>query len=537
MLGRFDFDRSKSYIEGRKEVLQKLAPTSPNQTQLMTMLTTFIHLSDVEKIYHNQPFSNQAQHSFLPTTNFLRRTKTLRDMYSEIYSELNHIEQIEPSVNNSNHLDDKRDAISLNTPPGGQVVASLASRIISTTQSSRQSCDNEHVSSNVDSPISQVPQSPVSAFKNSFFRVLSPISTPQQTNLMTNSDLYSVSSSSGYEPPPNSSTTTPVSQIIKVREFSEELIFHFCRQLQNFIQARLDMVDVYEKLTEALTKKYASVDSVAFRLSMLCRQYHKSFHHPLLGPIKEGITLECESLMTLIRATIDLQHWRFLATLFDLQEAQSKMNYWASNSFNKETSRRRFKVSKALPPPRLYEWLCKYKEFLITKFTLYFQNTLSKSFPPYLYKANCSKLPVDLYSKLSSFQRKVDALFVALMYDVSNEKDFRGLSYNFPSKDCQQPQGKNTLQSMVVIPPEGKSKLNSLQAEIYMIVVTNQQTMVKEGQYQFHDNIKKLTYSISKPDSNVVLVIVCEGQKLERESIVRSFSLEITNHFSFSNLF
>lgn len=549
MLGRFDFDRAKSYIDGRKEVLQKLAPTFPNQTQLMTMLTIFSHLAEVEKNYHNQPFLNQNHsHSFLSTASFLRKAKSLKDMYNDIFVELQQLERMES--NSSGNSTEKRDIQPSQSSSTSQQTASTITntQVSQLKLSNKPSIDStsgdQHSSTSSstekDSPVAQVPQSPGAAFRNSFFRVLSPISSSSsivQPSNFSNPEPYSLSSSSGYEPPPNSTTTTPMGNTLKIRDFSEELISHFCRQLQNFIQARLDLVDVYEKLTETSGKKYTSVDGIAFRLSMLCRQYHKYFHHPLLAPIKEGMTLECESLMTLIRATIDMQHWRFLPTLYDLQDAQSKLNYWAASTFNKEAPRRRFKVSKTQPAPRLYEWLCKFKDFLLAKFTLYFHATLSKNFPLANFKSSCSKLSIDYYSRLSNFQRKVDALFLALMYDVSNEKDFRGLGYNFPSNDYQQPQGKNTLQAMVVIPSEGRAKLNSLQAEIYMIVMTNQQVVTKEGHYQFHDNIKKLTYSITRPDSNVVLVVVCEGQKPERDAHIRSFSLEITNQFAFLNIF
>jgi len=533
MLGRFDFDRAKAYIDSRKDVLQRLAPTFPNQIQLMAMLTTFSHLSEVEKNYHNQPFPSQNQHSFLPTTSFLRKTKTLKDMYNDIHAELQQLENLETNFNN------KRKVITPNIfSPGSRSNKSPADRSIDSPNGDQPQTSSS--TTEKDSPTPQVPQSPGAAFRNSFFRVLSPISSSisiSQSASVATCDPYSLSSSSGYEPPPNSTTTTPVAHTLNLRDFSEELISHFCLQLQNFIQARLDMIDVYEKLVEASSKKCTSVDGIAFRLSMLCRQYHKYFHHPLLAPIKEGMTLECESLMTLIRATIDMQHWRFLPTLFDLQDAQTKLNYWAASTFNKEASKRRFKVSKTQAAPRLYEWLCKFREFLVAKFTLYFHATLTRSFPAVSFKNSSSKLTIDYYAKLSSFQRKLDAIFIALMYDISNEKDFRGLGYNFPSRDYQQPQGKNTLQPMVVIPAEGRAKLDSLQAEIYMIVMTNQQLMIKEGHYQFHDSIKKLTYSITKPDFNIVLVIVCEGQKPDRDAYMRSFSIEITNQFAIFNIF
>lgn len=538
MLGRFDFDRAKSYIDGRKEVLQKLAPTFPNQTQLMTMLTTFSHLAEVEKNYHNQPFINQPQHSFLSSASFLRKAKSLKDMYNDIHIELQQLEQMDTN----SHAETKSSILA--TATGHNLPRLFAKPPVLIDTTSNDTNNSNSSSTDKDSPSAQVPRSPGASIRNSFFRVLSPISSsasiaPQTHNTTQSTpvnDPYSLSSSSGYEPPPNSTTTTPISQSLTVKEFSEELISHFCRQLQKFIQARLDLIDIYEQLVEALSRKYASYDSVAFDMSMLCRQYQKYFHHPLLAPIKEGMTLECESLMTLIRATIDMQHWRFLPTLFDLQDAQSKLSFWAASTFNKEATRRRFKVSKTQTAPRLYEWLCKFKDFLVSKFTLYFHSTLSKNFPPANFKTTCSKLSVDYYSKLSNFQRKADALFVALLYDVSNEKDFRGLGYNFPSKNYQHPQGKNTLQPMLIIPPDSRPKLNNLQAEIYMMIMTNTQTVIKEGHYQFHDNLKKLTYSITKPDLNIVLVIVCEGQKVDRDAHVRTFSVEITNQFAFLNI-
>lgn len=575
MLGRFDFDRARTYIDGRKEVLQRLAPTFPNQAQLMAMLTTFSHIAEVEKNYHNQPYLNQTQHhSFLATTSFLRKPKSLRDMYNDILIELQQLEQMETPNHREAKANDNKSASHMKTTANPQTNPTISMKGAAPPTKtniptlaklpSKQSIDsvggNLHSpnssSNEKDSPVTQVPQSPGAALKSTFFRVLSPISTSSSASLSTatitsslqhpaygntsgstGGDPYSISSSSGYEPPPNSTTSTPVAHTLNLKEFSDELISHFCCQLSNFIQARLDLIDVYDKLTEASNKKFTSVDGVAFRLSMLCRQYHKYFHHPLLAPIKEGVTLECESLMTLIKATIDMQHWRFLPTLYDLQDAQSKLNYWAASTFNKEATRRRFKVSKTQTAPRLYDWLCRFKDFLVAKFTLYFHTTLSRNFPSSSFKVICSKLTVDYHAKLANFQRKVDALFVALMYDVSNEKDFKGVGYHFPSRNYQQPQGKNTLQPMVIIPPEARPKLNGLQAEIYMIITTHQQTMLKEGHYQFHDNIKKLTYSISKPDLNVVLVTVCEGQKADRDTTVRVFSQDFTSQFALSNIF
>lgn len=609
MFGRFEFDRAKSFIDSKRDVFIKLAPTFPYQNQLMHMLLTFSHLAEAEKAYYHQPFITSqlnSNHSFLPTSNTLKKTKILKQMYSDIEAELQQYEdnsdkqRQQQQQNKKATLDQSTTAPQPPLTPPTILTSSLGSQsnrkslTPSNTNSKvrnkesvptetnpterrklvlvKQASDcEEKVDLNVDSPTntcklarngslsnsssattpstgehissasSQASPASLVGIRNTFMRVLS------------QSNSASPAPHNGYDAPPNSSTTTPTNLQSRTSDFNEQLISHFCNQLLLFTQARYEMIGVYESLGEALSEKYAlSIEKPFNRLAVLCRSYQKCFHHPLLSPIKDSMSLECETLMALMNGTIGLQHWRYLDSLFALQEAQSKLNFWRASSFQKDQVKRRFKVSKTSSnAPRLYEWFCRYREFLLAKFTILFHSTLTKYSCGFVnFKSVCSKLSVDFYAKLVSFSKKLDSslIFTTLLFDISNEQDFHGLGYNYnnqkqtSSSSClsnRNPSvpfavGKNTLQPILVIPSDNRAKLNSLQAEIYMLVSGNEKLINRDGYCQFYDVSKKLTYCITRLDYNVVLVIVVESQRTDRDLQIRNFIADFSNQFSYA---
>lgn len=50
------------------------------------------------------------------------------------------------------------------------------------------------------------------------------------------------------------------------------------------------------------------------------------------------ISLECEILVQLTKAQVELQHWRFLSTLMALYGAQTRMSAWERTLQSKEVS-------------------------------------------------------------------------------------------------------------------------------------------------------------------------------------------------------
>ena len=99
--------------------------------------------------------------------------------------------------------------------------------------------------------------------------------------------------------------------------------------------------------------------------------------------------------------------------------------------------------------PHLYLWFQKLKSALLSKFSLYFHNTLAgqttqaemkvKLFPPRddspfstfcLHQALTGRLAIDHQSRMTAFQRRVDATAVCVVFDATNLDQFNGPGYH-----------------------------------------------------------------------------------------------------------
>lgn len=162
-------------------------------------------------------------------------------------------------------------------------------------------------------------------------------------------------------------------------EILEKLASLISGQLFYYMKARIDLIDIYELIASAASGKFCIFDNLIRKIERVILNYQNHFHHYHLQPIKLGFTFECEVLLNLLRAQIDIQHWRFLPSLLSIQEAQTKLTTWRSR-LSRETPRRGVKSSFIRPPitPPLYQWLSKLKVALNSKFTLYFYSVLVK---------------------------------------------------------------------------------------------------------------------------------------------------------------
>lgn len=118
----------------------------------------------------------------------------------------------------------------------------------------------------------------------------------------------------------------------------ENLASLLCGQLLNYIRARINMMDVYEKLVPMSALKFIVFDEVISALANISSENSKLCPHPLLSPIRNGLSHECDALFSLLKAHDDIQHWRFLPSLFNLNDAQAKLNAWATVSINRDVS-------------------------------------------------------------------------------------------------------------------------------------------------------------------------------------------------------
>ena len=75
--------------------------------------------------------------------------------------------------------------------------------------------------------------------------------------------------------------------------------------------------------------------------------------------------------------------------------------------------------------PQLYTWFQRLKSSLLSKFSLYFHSTLSGQTNAQEMRALCSKLSTDQTTRLSSFQKRLDASSVSILFDANGQTGYQ----------------------------------------------------------------------------------------------------------------
>ncbi|XP_031785340.1 KICSTOR complex protein C12orf66 homolog [Nasonia vitripennis] len=212
-----------------------------------------------------------------------------------------------------------------------------------------------------------------------------------------------------------------------------EISYHLCQ----FITARIQLIDFYEKMYHmSISSKVMRHQELLLSIEGIIESHQLSCSYLALNTIKAALTLECEILMQLIKAYIEVQNWRFLPSLMALYGAQVRMSAWERTLQNRETWKLGFGATflKANQQPALYQWLVKLRAAVLAKFSFYFHTTLSQQASSGEMRSIMSKQATDYYHKLQSFQKKHDILAVVLVFDTRGMQD-SGPGYRHPNRE------------------------------------------------------------------------------------------------------
>ncbi|KAF8786356.1 KICSTOR complex protein C12orf66 like protein [Argiope bruennichi] len=182
--------------------------------------------------------------------------------------------------------------------------------------------------------------------------------------------------------------------------------------------------------------------------------------------------------------------------------------------------------SKPPPAPGLYTWLRNLKAALVSKFTLYFHEILSKQTTPADMKNFCAKASFDYFSKITSFQKKYDVACIAIVLDTAGLDDFSGHGYCHPQKAFETPKGLDSFPPIVSYPPNffSQEKLATHWPSVVMIMNNKEQDIRNtETAVSIFDPRMNATYFLSKIEARMTLVVIFESKKTERDSHIHRF--------------
>ncbi|XP_041360889.1 KICSTOR complex protein C12orf66 homolog isoform X2 [Gigantopelta aegis] len=307
----------------------------------------------------------------------------------------------------------------------------------------------------------------------------------------------------------------------------EILLAHLCGQLYHYLTARHKMMDLYEQMSAMANHKNVSFVDLSTIASEIIEAHRRGFHHPLLSPVKSAFSLECSILSYLLEAQVLISEWQFLPAVLQLHQANSRLASWAVLASVKD-SKKGFSQSKSSTVPALYLWLLKFKGLLVSKFSLYFYDVLSKQSSSVEMKTLTAKASEDFVAKMITFQKKSDATSVCLVFDTTGVRDkFTGPGYHHPDKFVEPPRGVDSFPAIFSYP--GDRPTNHWPNVLMRI---NEKDVAETGDKIscFYDMKAHSTYFISRVDARVSLVVIFETKKSEKDSYVNNFMSDFGSH-------
>lgn len=314
----------------------------------------------------------------------------------------------------------------------------------------------------------------------------------------------------------------------------EKLLAHLCGQLAHFLVARTELMDLYERCCNPTSGRHIVYDELSSQLEKTIVKHQKNFHHPILGPLASSFSFECEGLLKLLEAQLDMQQWKFLPSLLHLHEAHSKLGAWETLIQPRESRRGLSFGSRSHPVPALYQWLWKFKGALVSKFSLYFHEILSKQTTPQEMKSLCSKAPSDFHSRFVSFQRKADAKYIALILDASSCDQFKGHGYHHPDRYCEPPKGLDSYPAILCYP----AKPTALWPNVIMIMADSANELnVLERVISLYDKTTQMTYFLTRVEPRLTLVIIFDTKRSEKDAYITNFMVNVSSELRYNKLF
>lgn len=299
-------------------------------------------------------------------------------------------------------------------------------------------------------------------------------------------------------------------------------------QLCQYITAKIQLIEFYERMYNmSVNNKIMKYQELLQYIEEITDIHSLSCSHLALTAIKASLTLECEILVQLTRAQVELQHWRFLSTLMALYGAQTRMSAWERTLQSKESWKLGFSASflKANQQPALYQWLVKLRSSILAKYSLYFHTTLSQQASPGEMRSIMSKQNVDYYHKIQSFQRKHDVIAVLMVFDSRGVED-AGPGYRHPRRE---PSASEDFPVVLCCPGAFVQKPSVYLDNIQKRIKERHAELLAMDKIVHCKNVKDMcAYAMCNTDPRMTLITVFEsGKQKDKESHVTSFMTDL----------
>jgi len=327
------------------------------------------------------------------------------------------------------------------------------------------------------------------------------------------------------------------SELTKLRG-QPDLIGEIALLLSAVVTLRISLIEVFEKLANVVDDPIP-VGSVKILGKFLCELSDlKGLNQSIVEPWCKSLTWETGALLSSLSAMTSIQEFDMFSSILHLQQVGESLNAWEEVIGSKESSRKMGFASSLLrgvvastTEPQLFLWLQKFKGSLVSKFSLYFHQQLSKQTTVQEMKNLCGKLSLDQPSRISLNQKKLDAMNISILFDASSlDYHWSGVSGYRHLERQPIPKSGMDLFPLVFSSP-GPLPPHYLPSLVMLL------SGARQPLTHLYDPGAASTYFLCRLETNFVMVVVCEGKRAERDSAVISFLTETVQQIRMGKIF
>jgi len=284
------------------------------------------------------------------------------------------------------------------------------------------------------------------------------------------------------------------------------------------------MIDIYEKLcnltqTSFLADPFPDILPTLAQILTECKKSQSS----VVTPWSTVLEYETGILLDFLSVCVTIIDFNYFDSIMLLSRAGENLTKWDEIVQARETKKLGFASSwlrSGSVEPQLYLWFQKLKSSLLSKFSLYFYSTLSQQTSTNEMKSLSSKLSVDQCSRLASYQKRLDAQSVSILYDANGGSNYQGRAgYHFHDKDQVSLAG---LDLFPLVYNTGYQPGHHW-PNVVMIITDHNTDLTKDKTVFFSDVGVGATYFLRQIEPRFYVVVIFEGRRNEKDSTINGF--------------
>lgn len=295
-------------------------------------------------------------------------------------------------------------------------------------------------------------------------------------------------------------------------KFDAKLCIDVAENLSLFCSCRIDCIELYESATR--TAAFEELDTA---ISNLLDKLKSTQDCAPMKPITDSFVSEFETFKKLIRSSLLISEWNFFDSLIELHKIHRTLAVWQPLLSKEQHHTYSFRPGllgfgerrSSSPVSAIYQWMARYFQELVSKFSFYFYGTLYKMGFTDDMKTFLSKSSYDYVSKIMNFCKKLDSCYV-LLCAIGNENT--SILVDVANKMTH----ARVLELPCNIPV-------SLQSNLDIFLYNKSEDITIEKIAYLYDKGLNYSFYALQTDPGMIFVIAILGKRSEKDSYITNF--------------